>query len=90
MSVKTERITILTTPDFKQFLSSEAVKEGVSVSELVRERCSVKPIESEEIAMLKAFVEQVNESTDRAEKSLTKGLREARETLKSIRQEKAA
>ncbi len=75
MSVKTERITILATPDFKKFLRTEAVKEGVSVSELVRERCSVKPMESEEVAMLRAFVEQVNESTERAKKSLSKGLR---------------
>ena len=35
-AVKTERITILGSPDFKAFLSREAKKEGVSLSQLVR------------------------------------------------------
>ena len=39
MAAKTERITILGTPDFKAFLAREAKKEGVSLSQLVRQRC---------------------------------------------------
>jgi hypothetical protein len=36
--MKTERVTLLTSPDFKAFLSAEARREGVSVAELVRTR----------------------------------------------------
>jgi len=38
MAVKSARITILGTPDFKAFLTREAKKEGVSLSKLVRQR----------------------------------------------------
>ena len=38
MAVQTERITILGTPDFKTFLKKEAKNEGISISELVRQR----------------------------------------------------
>ncbi len=34
MAVKSARITILGTPDFKAFLTREAKKEGVSLSKL--------------------------------------------------------
>ena len=40
MSAKSERITILGTPEFKSWLTTEAANEGVSVSELVRRRVS--------------------------------------------------
>ena len=39
MTTQTERTTILSTPEFKAWLVDEAKKEGVSVSELVRQRC---------------------------------------------------
>jgi len=42
MVVKKERITMLATTEFKAFLYGEASSEGVSVSELIRERC-MKP-----------------------------------------------
>jgi hypothetical protein len=47
MTVKTERITIFGTPDFKDFLTQEAKKEGVSLSQLVRQRCEKKPTSNE-------------------------------------------
>ena len=37
--MKTERVTLLTTPEFKSFLAREAKREKVSVAELVRSRC---------------------------------------------------
>ncbi len=89
MSTKTERVTILTTPDFKAFLSAEAHKEGISVSELIRERCLNKPANDEEEAILKALVEQVNESTAKAKQSLSKGLQEAKKTLKQLQEKRA-
>ena len=85
MSVKTERVTILTTPDFKAFLNTEASNAGVSVSELIRERCLNIPANGDDELMLQALVEQVNESTQKAKKSLNKGLRDARQTLKALK-----
>jgi len=38
-AAKTERITILGTPEFKNSLTREAQKEGISLSQLVRQRC---------------------------------------------------
>ena len=38
--MKTERVTLLTTPAFKAFLAREAKREGISVAELVRTRCA--------------------------------------------------
>jgi hypothetical protein len=43
MATHTERITILAPPDFKAFLMEEAEQEGVSMSELVRQRCTRTP-----------------------------------------------
>ena len=37
--MKTERVTLLTSPEFKSFLTKEARSEGISVAELVRSRC---------------------------------------------------
>ncbi len=86
MTVKTERITILTTPDFKVFLNTEASNAGVSVSELIRERCLNIPSNGDDELMLKVLVEQVNESTQKATKSLNKGLRDAKQTLKVLKE----
>ncbi len=46
MAVQSERITILGTPDFKAFLTREAKREGVSMSELVRQRCTKQQVGS--------------------------------------------
>ncbi len=86
MSVKTERVTILTTPDFKVFLNTEAARAGVSVSELIRKRCLNAPADAEDELVLKALVEQVDGSTKKARKALNKGLRDARQTLKALKE----
>ena len=85
MTVKTERITILGTPSFKAFLSREAKKEGVSVSELVRNRCQ-KPAASEEEQLLTELIAEVKTSTAKAKKSLEKGIKDAESVLKELRQ----
>ena len=67
MSVKTERITILGTPDFKDFLKREAKKEGVSLSQLVRKRCEKKPTTNEEEELLAVLVKEVGTATGQSE-----------------------
>ena len=84
MSVKTERITILGSPDFKAFLISEAKKEGVSLSQLVRDRCKRKSADADEELLLE-LVAEVRSSTSAAKKSLEKGLKEAEITLQELR-----
>jgi hypothetical protein len=84
MTVQSSRITILGTPDFKEFLVKEAKKEGISMSELVRRRCTQKP-ESKDEALLAVLVSEVNEATLRAKKSLERGLGDAEKVLAEIR-----
>ncbi|MBI4792635.1 MAG: hypothetical protein HY789_07915 [Deltaproteobacteria bacterium] len=84
-AAKTERITILGTPDFKKFLTREAKKEGVSLSELVRQRCEKKPASNKEEELLAALVEEVMAAVARAKISLGKGLDDAEKVLSEIR-----
>ena len=84
MSVKTERITILGTPAFKAFLRREAKKEGVSVSQLVRERCEGKSADADE-ETLALLVAEVRGATRKARQSLAKGLNDAKKTLAELR-----
>ncbi len=83
-ALKTERITILSTPDFKAFLAAEAKKENISMAELIRQRCRQKPTESENTVLLKALLDEVREATGRAKKSLEKGLADANSALQEI------
>ena len=88
MSVKTERITILASSEFKTFLHGEASKEGVSVSELIRGRCINPSSNSEDETILMALIDQVKESTAKARSSLDKGLKDATKALKELRKER--
>lgn len=85
MTAKTERITILGTPEFKNFLALEAKKEGVSLSQLVRQRCEKKPASSEDEELLAALVKEVRAATAKAKVSLEKGLADAEQVLAEIR-----
>jgi hypothetical protein len=85
MAAKTERITFLSTPDFKAFLASEAAKEGTSIAELIRQRCVRTPAKTEDEEMLLALVEEVGKATAKAKRSLDKGLADAEKALKEIR-----
>ncbi len=84
MPVKTERITILGTPDFKSFLTKEAKKEGLSVSQLVRDRCRRKAVDEDEEILL-GLVAEVRATTKKAKIALDKGLKDAEQTLMELR-----
>ena len=83
MAVQTERITILGTPDFKIYLKKEAKNEGISISELVRQRCQRNP--SEDDLLLLALIKEVKIATKKAGASLTKGLNDAKKVLSELR-----
>ena len=83
MTAQTARITILSTPDFKMWLSKEAEQEGISLSELVRQRCLAKPNKDE--ALLSAMITEVRQATRKAKKSLAKGLDDAETVLAELR-----
>jgi len=85
MTVKTERITILSTPDFKAFLQKEADNEGVSVSELVRKRCESKSSNVTDEILLMGLVDAVRTSSRKAKSSLSKGLKDAETVLAELR-----
>ena len=85
MTVKTERITILGSRDFKAFLSKEAAKEHVSVSELVRRRCEQRPLNEEDENLFAELVTELRRSVTAAKKNLNKGIRDAESVLKELR-----
>jgi hypothetical protein len=84
-AVKIKRITILGTPDFKDFLNREAKKAGISLSQLVRERCEKKPLSTEDEEFLAALVKEVSAATAKAKLSLEKGIADAEKVLAEIR-----
>lgn len=77
--MKTERITVLGTPEFKAFLAAEAGREGVSVSELVRRRCEGAPTQDD--ALLRELSAELRASVADARRSLENGLRAVQEAL---------
>ena len=84
MTAKTARITILGTPDFKEFLTREAKKEGISLSMLVRRRCEQKPVNDDEQILMDLLAE-LKVSTTKARISLDKGLEEAKMLLEELK-----
>jgi hypothetical protein len=81
--MKTERVTLLTTKEFKSFLNNEARREGVSVAELVRVRCEQKPTPDE--AVLATLTAELRESLGRAQSTLKEGIKEAQSVLSELR-----
>lgn len=81
--MKTERVTLLTTPEFKAFLGAEAKREKVSVAELVRSRCERRP--SEDDAVLLDLAAELRAAVSRAEESLREGLAEADAVVAELR-----
>jgi len=88
-AVKSERITILGTPEFKTFLSREAKKEGISVSELVRQRCKGKPESHEQEEVLAAMVKELQVAVAKANASMDKGLKNAESALAELHTERS-
>jgi hypothetical protein len=85
-AAKTKRITILGTPEFKDFLTREAKQEGLSLSELVRQRCESKPQNQDE-ELLAALAKEVSAASARAKLSLEKGVADAERVLAEIRRD---
>lgn len=81
--MKTERITILASPDFKVFLAKEAKAAGISVSELVRQRCAPQPSADEQLLL--DLSRQLREATKSANRALDSGLNAVAASLAAIR-----
>lgn len=81
--MKTARLTLLTTPEFKAFLGAEATRDGISVAELVRSRCEQKPNADE--AMLASLAGELRKAVREAQVSLRGGLAEAESVLAELR-----
>ncbi len=77
--MKTERITVLGSTEFKAFLAAEALNEGLSVSELVRQRCERKPSDDE--VLLLALAEELQNAVKSAKASLAEGMAAVNEAL---------
>ena len=80
--MKTERVTLLTSPEFKAFLGAEAQREGVSVGELVRRRCEGRPSADE--TALAALTTELRAAVREAKKSLGGALDEAHAILGTL------
>jgi len=85
MAVKSERITILGSRDFKSFLNKEAARERISVSELVRRRCEQRPRNEGDEQLFAELIVELRSSVARAKKNLNKGIRDAESVLKELR-----
>ena len=81
--MKTARLTLLTTPEFKAFLGAEAARDGISVAELVRSRCEQRPGADE--ALLASLAAELREAVREAQASLRDGLAEADAVLAELR-----
>lgn len=86
--MKTERVTLLTSPEFKAFLGAEAAREGVSVAELVRSRCERKPDADE--AILASLATELRNAVRGAKASLKIGLAEAESVMAELRARRQA
>jgi hypothetical protein len=94
--MKSERVTLLTTPAFKSHLMREAKREGVSVAEWVRLRCSqarpaaalggaTESVSAHDAALLSTLAQELSSAVQDAKRAMTEGLREAESVLVSLR-----
>jgi hypothetical protein len=81
--MKTERVTLLTSPEFKNFLTKEARREGVSVAELVRSRCEGR--QGADQAMLETLTVELRGAVKQAKTALKRGLDEANAVMADLR-----
>ena len=81
--MKTERVTLLATKEFKRFLQTQAKKEGVSVSELVRNRCEDGVSENEQL--LVELTAQVAQALLEGRNALKKANEKAESVIKELR-----
>lgn len=81
--MKTARVTFLASPDFKTFLATEAERTGVSVAELIRQRCEGAMTEDEQT--LSQLSAQLRASVKDAQQSLREGLAVADNALAELK-----
>lgn len=81
--MKTERVTLLTTKEFKLFLGNEARRQGVSVAELIRSRCEQSPNADE--VVLAELTAKLREAVAEAESSLKEGIEAAQSVLAELK-----
>ena len=86
--MKTARLTLLTTPEFKAFLGVEAARDGISVAELVRSRCEQRPDADE--ALLAGLAAELRKAVRDAKTSLKEGLAETDAVLSELRRRREA
>lgn len=84
MSAKTERITILGTPEFKTFLTDQADAENISVSEFVRRRCVQPVARDEDIQTLAELVSALHVAVDAARDEMNESLDFAKDVLQEL------
>jgi hypothetical protein len=82
--MKTERVVLLTSPEFKAFLSAEARRQDISVAELVRSRFEKSTADPQELA-LHELAEELGRAVSAASQSLREGLAEADAALRELR-----
>ena len=85
--MKTERVTLLASKEFKQFLGDEARREGISVAELIRVRC--EPKHGNDEAVLAQLTAELRKALSEAKSSLGDGLKEAESALAQLRSKRA-
>jgi len=87
MALQTVRVTFLTSPEFKAFLTREAKNMGISVSELIRLRCQTAPTADE--AMLAEMANQLAKAVKKANVSIDRGIRETSAIIKELQKKRA-
>jgi len=75
----------LGTPEFKKFLTQEARREGISLSQLIRQRCERKPPDEEDRELWAALIQEIRAAALKANLSLKKGLADAEKVLAEMR-----
>jgi hypothetical protein len=87
-AMKTERLQLLVTPDFRDYLRAEAATTGVSVGELVRSRCETRPGKDEKL--LAELTAQLQAKVAEARRELRAGLDAADSVLAELRAKRTA
>ena len=85
--MKTERITLLASAEFKAFLMEEARAEDISISELIRRRCEQRQNEDEQLLL--ALAAELREATAAADRALDAGLASVESARAAIRRSRS-
>jgi hypothetical protein len=82
-AVKTERLVLLTTPQFKALVTRDAKREGVSVAEFVRRR--VEPKATDEERLLQELTAQLQAAVEDTRRSVNDSVTEVQAVLRELR-----